>query len=288
MTLHLDPRTLVSGEFGCLEPAQPEWLDQYDYWEDFNARFFQSNGAEYHPDRHSNVQSWLTAPDRAPYAAMADVLLTELQGRADLGDVDLVLMAHWMPDVHLGTSVTNFALHKLGLENGFGFAISDRGRSAPLFALQCAARYLRDGRKKALLMVMDQKHLLYRSDVVDAVQPSNSGSVMVLEAAGQGGLAYVGYERRTGIGAADTARTVAEICTEYGLDRAAVTVIADPDLTEALAKDGPVRQQTPRKLCSAPFAALAEAGSTIGNVMLLTRDADEVSAVLFRNAEGVV
>src|SRR5436190_20125643 len=102
---------------------------------------------------------------------MAEALLNRLSQRAAISDVDFVLLAHWLPDLHLGTSVTNFAMHHLGLSGAFGFAISDRGLSAPLFAVECIDKYLRDGRGKAVLMIMDQKHLLYKSALIDSLSP---------------------------------------------------------------------------------------------------------------------
>ncbi|MBT9386236.1 hypothetical protein KM176_20365 [Pseudooceanicola sp. CBS1P-1] len=279
MNITLDPATLVARDFGCLEPAQPEWLDQRAYWEDFNARFFRSNGRSYAPERDSNVLNWLSAPDRAPFSAMTGELLATLEQRADLSDIDIVILAHWLPDLHLGTSVTNFALHRLGLEDGFGFAISDRGLSAPLFSLDCAARYLRDGRRKALLLVMDQRHLLYRSEVVDRLNPVNSAAAFLLEENGTG-LRYEGYARRPGTPAADVPGAVADLCVRHGLARADVAVIAPPALCPALAGDGPVTASRPERLCAAPFAALAGVGGQ--DVILLSHEGETLTSLVLR------
>src|SRR5260370_40721871 len=105
---------------------------------------------------------------------MAEALLTRLARNAVLTDVDFVLLAHWLPDLHLGSSVTNFAMHHLGLGKAFGFAISDRGLSAPFFALDCIDKYLRSGRNKARLLVMDQTHLLYKSGLTAALMPDKN------------------------------------------------------------------------------------------------------------------
>lgn len=282
MNLHLDPKKIVHSEFGCLEPVDPAWQEQHEYWEDFNARFFRSNGLAYVPARHSNVSTWLQTADRAPFSSMLDALLPQLQARADLSDVDLVLVAHWMPDLHLGTSVTNYALHKLDLDDGFGFAISDRGLSAPLYALHCAERYLRHGRRKALLIVMDQKHLLYRSTVVDRLNPSNTASLMVLEVNATSGFIYGGYERRTGVKSSEVPDAVAQICQAHRLKQSEVLVVADPEVAASLNKFGPVQQQQPQKLCSAPFACLAESEGPERDTILLTCQEGELAAVLFR------
>lgn len=289
MSMHINPDTIVCGEFGGLEPACADWRDQQAYWEDFNARFFQSNGLSY-GTQNSNVTAWLQAEDRAPFAAMVGALLPELQKRTDLGDIDLVLLAHWMPDLHLGTSVTNFALQQLGLADGFGFAISDRGKSAPFFALQCAERYLRNGRKRALLMVMDQKHLLYQSDLVDQLQPANSASLMVLDSTIQSGLRFDGYNRQVAVASNEVEGSIADVCKTKGLKRADVTVIADPDLADLLAGSGPTKTQDPRLLCSAPFAQLTAQRDVVSTVLLASYEEGDLITVCLRQDadEGAV
>jgi hypothetical protein len=192
--LHLDPKHMVWDRFGCLEPPPQSWTEAVAFWEDYTDAFFRSNGIPCTP-ADSNVKECLQQTDRASFVRMAEVLLTRLAAVAVLRDVKLVLLAHWLPDFHLGTSVTNFAMHYLNLDGAFGFAVSARGLSAPLFALECMDRYLRDGKTKGLLMVMDQKHLLHKSRVKDAMRPDNNGCVMVLEHRKGPGLTYLGYRR---------------------------------------------------------------------------------------------
>ncbi|UWR89877.1 hypothetical protein [Phaeobacter inhibens] len=281
MTLRIAPGSLICREFGGLEAADPNWLKEVDYWEDYNSRFFRANGKTYQ-SADSNVQTWLTADDRAPYAAMTRELLDDLSSRMDLSDIDLVLMAHWLPDIHLGTSVTNFALHHLGVKDGFGFAISDRGRTAPLFAMHCAARYLRSGRRKALVLSMDQKHLLYRSPVVDALEPVNSAAAMVLERDIQSGIQYSGYRRLMLSDQDDLATAVTNLCVEMGQASENVCLIAAPDLLTRAAHAGPVVAQSTRLLCAAPFAALHDAQTQGGSgaYLVLSQERNAVSAIM--------
>lgn len=284
MTLRLDPKTILFREFGGLEPTDPDWLGETAYWEDFNQRFFASNGLPYGPT-DSNVDQWLSAPDRAPFACMARELLPELSARTDLSDVDLVLLAHWLPDIHLGTSVTNYAQHQLGLINGFGFAISDRGRSAPLFALHCASRYLNSDRRRAILMVMDQKHLLYRSPLVEALAPANSATVLVLDRDDAAeGLIYAGYRHCGGITSASLGAAIALICADFEASPSTTTLIADPATLAHVSHPGPVLVQDPRLLCSAPFALLAQAAAQSGDILIITHEQNELCAVLFKDA----
>lgn len=285
MNLRLDPRKIVFEEFGCLEPTEPGWLGEKDYWEDFNRRFFQSNGLVYSA-ADSNVDRWLTAPDRAPFAFMVRELLPVLSERTNLADVDFVLLAHWLPDLHLGTSVTNFALHQLGLKDSFGFAISDRGRSAPLFALHCIARYLNRDRRRALLMVMDQKHLLYRSNLVETLNPGNVAALMVVESHATDGMIYAGYRRYPGVSAEDVSFGIARLCRDFGVTQACAMLIADPEVLALAGHPGPFLAQEPRFLCCAPFAALSRSARPNGDQLLVTYEQNCLSAVCLKADVG--
>lgn len=288
MTLRLDPRSIVFDEFGGLEPAEPQWLAERAYWEDYNHRFFRSNGLDYRPE-DSNVDRWLTACDRAPYAFMARALLPRLSARmGDLSDIDMVLFAHWLPDLHLGTSVTNFALHHLGLTEGFGFALSDRGRSAPLFALNCLDRCLTGARRRAILMVMDQKHLLYRSALVDRLDPVNSAAVMVLDRTPGAGLAVSGYHRIPQQPAASLPATLRGLLADWGCAAAQTTLIADPALLALADHRGRGLAQDPRHLCAAPFAALARCADLTGPVVLLCQEGAELTALCLKPQPAAV
>jgi hypothetical protein len=278
MTLRLDLATVVFDEFGCLEPAEPRWLAEKDYWEDFNARFFRSNGLDYGPEL-SNVDTWLTAPDRAPYAFMARELLSRLGRTTALDDIEFVLLAHWLPDLHLGTSVTNFVQHQLGLSHAFGFAISDRDRSAPLFALNCIDAYLKRPGARALLLVMDQKHLLYRSKLIDTLDPVNSAAAMILERGGAAGLTVLDYQHLPQTTPDRLADAVVGLCHLHSFDPARTTLVADPKVLHLANHPGPTRAQDPRHLCAAPFAALARSAETLGDTLVLAHDGETLTAI---------
>jgi hypothetical protein len=214
---------------------------------------------------------------------MAEVLLTRLATNTVLNDVDFVLLAHWLPDLHLGSSVTNFAMHHLGLDNAFGFAISDRGLSAPLFALECIDKYLRGGRKKALLMVMDQKHLLYKSDLTQALNPNNTACVMLLERRNGPGLAYLGYRRHVVTSPACLAQECLALFDTLSLRREVTTIIASDGLFAGLGLPGHIRKADPRLVCAAPFIELSETRVPNRDYLLLTRDAHAICGVAFRS-----
>ena len=279
MSVHVDPAHIVWDVFDCLEPPREEWREQFAYWEDYVEKFFRSNGMDWDP-ADSNVEAWLMAPDRAPFAAMVDALLPRLAERTALGGTDAILLAHWLPDLHLGTSVTNFAMHRLGLEDCFGLAVSDRGLSAPFFAFDCLVKYLAAGRRRGLLVVTDQKHLMYRSDLVRRLEPLNSACILALDLEAREGLRYAGYARADAPPeGAPLAPVVEGLRERLGLSPDTVP-IGPPDLAPGgVETDG-------RLVCSAPFAALAEAARTEPRAdrLLLCRDARHVTALGFGGA----
>ena len=285
MTFFINPAHVVWSEFQGLETAQPEWLMQRDYWEEYSRAFFQSNGLNYSA-RDSNVLNWLSADDRAPFACMADALLADLERHVDLSNIEFVLLAHWLPDLHLGTSVTNFVMHRLKLDDCFGFAISDHGLSAPFFALDCMGRYLRNGRTRGLLLIMDQKHLLYRSEIVDRLQPANSACIISVDTANTSGLAFKGY-RRTGTAGRSLPIALGELRRDFALDDKNLTLIADQALLDTLAPalDAGIGQVAtdPRLLCTAPFARMLDLARTQGDYLLLSQGEFDLSAAVFRH-----
>lgn len=285
--MYIDPSHIVSSTFDGLEEPAPAWADQVDYWEDFTRRFFASNGRVY-TESDSNVVRWLSADDRAPFAEMVRALLPSLSGRADLSDVDLIILAHWLPDIHLGTSVTNFALHALDLPNGLGFAISDCGPSAPLFALHCIERHLKGSKKKALLMVMDQKHLLYHSEVVQAIDPLNSASLVLIEQDARGGLRYCGYRRHHNVNPVDLSDLVHGMAADFGLAPQTCTLVAPPEIAEDLDWRGSLLLQDRRLLCSAPFAVLAEQGEHDADYLVVVPDQSSLTGVGFSTSQEVI
>lgn len=277
MTLHLNPAHVVCDAFETLEPPRPEWSEQFDYWHDYVEKFFRSNGLAFEPE-DSNVESWLMAPDRAPFSKMVRALLPRLGARADLSGTEAILLAHWLPDLHMGTSVTNFAMHELGLSNCFGFAISDRGLSAPFFAFDTLHKYLEAKGCTGLLLIADQKHLLYRSELVERLAPRNAAAVLRLDPANRDGFAYLGYRRAP---AADPAEAVAQLVSAYGLRRDTLRVVGPAELIDAAGPAAERRTTDETLMCSAPFAAFADAPDPALDQLLLCRDERHVTALAF-------
>ncbi len=268
MTLHFDPALLVWGRFDGLEPVDPAWAGDVDYWEGFNAAFFAANGLPYDPARDSNVATWVSAPDRASFSDMIAALAPALQAQGRLEGVGMVVLTHWLPDLHLGSSATNFAMHHMQIPDCLGFAISDRGVSAPLFGFDYAARVLASGRcRKVLMLVMDQKHMLYRSAEIAALRPENVAAAFVLDAEDRdaGGLIYRGYIRRE-VAEPDLPLAIAAMRAELGLPLEAV-LIGPADLSARLPGLVP---SDPALICAAPFIALHSLPTPPEAALLLT------------------
>jgi hypothetical protein len=285
MTLPLKLTHQVWDRFGCLEPWKESWIDQRAYWEDYAAAFFRSDGNKYRCS-DSNVSKWMGAADRAPFVKMGEALLGRLKNRTALNDLDIILLAHWLPDLHLGSSVTNYAMHHLGITSACGFAISDRGLSAPLFALDCIAKHLRNHRHRALLMVMDQKHLLYKSSLMDSLRPYNCACVMLLERGPGPGLIYLGYRRQILRPSESLAAQCLEVVDLLALRRNRTTVITSDHQVAGITAPVRIATADPQLVCAAPFVALAENTEANRDYLLLTRDHHCLCGVGFRSPEA--
>lgn len=283
MNLALNPKTIVWDTFGGLEKPKPEWEEQIAYWEDYAAKFFRSNGMVFSA-KDSNVENWLLSDDRAPFADMVKELLPRLEKLVALDDVDAILFAHWLPDIHLGTSVTNMAMHKLGLKDCLGFAISDRGLSAPFFAFDALHKFLSKGRKRGLLIIADQKHTMYKSDVIDAIDPFNAACILPVDLTNLHGPLFVGYARGF-ITGETTERQVVETLTKgFGLDPQSVQFIGPEDLLDDPVFDGRKTVTDKRLVCAAPFISFSNVNDTSVDHVLLCRDGNCISALGFSGA----
>ena len=288
MTLYINPDHIVWGAFDALEPSRPEWTEQFAYWDDYVEKFFRSNGLPFSPG-DSNVENWLMAPDRAPFAEMVRQLLPRLSERADLSGTEAILFAHWLPDLHMGTSVTNFAMHQLALTSCFGFAISDRGLSAPFFAFDTLHKYLTAKNCPGLLLIADQKHLLYKSRVVDSLAPRNAATAVRLDPGNAAGFAYRGYRRVALEDGADGGADllIAELALHFGLDADRLTVIGPDALIGECGLLGVEVIRTDATLvCSAPFAAFADNADLSRDWLLLCRDDRHATALAFGGRRG--
>ncbi len=150
---------------------------------DFVNAFFHSHG---HTGQAQDFHAlrWYAAQNLT-FRTMLKQLVGELANQARLDDLDLVVLAHWTPDVEVGCSVTNAIIHETGSHDAFGIAISDHGLSSTFLALQVIEDYLGDmdcggHGKKALLMIADQDAIMYDSPSLARFNPAASACVVML------------------------------------------------------------------------------------------------------------
>ncbi|AHL34079.1 hypothetical protein CD58_14675 [Pseudomonas brassicacearum] len=150
---------------------------------DFVNAFFCSHG---HSGQAQDAHAlrWYAAQD-VTFRTMLKQLVGELANQAVLNDLDLVVLAHWTPDVEVGCSVTNAIIYETGAHDAFGMAISDHGLSSTFLALQVIEDYLGDMNhggqgKKALLLIADQDAILYDSPALARLNPVPSACVVML------------------------------------------------------------------------------------------------------------
>lgn len=276
--MQLDLDQMVYGQFGSLDPITQEDRANSGFLTDYVERLFASNGRVIRPDE-IRVKEWLDAPDRASYASMAGALWRDMQPRIDPDDVGLVLMANWMPDLHLGTSVTNYLMHVGQMTSSIGFSLSECGTAAPFVALEWMDRYLRvHPGKSGLLLICDQRNLMYRVPEIEARAPVNAACL--LEVSGRSGLGFAGIKRADpGV---DRAGFASEAARALGLEpRHTCLVAATPvaGFAETIAPD-------PRQMCAAPFIALAERGPVRRDVLILDESQDQTLACALTRGAG--
>lgn len=183
MSVHFAPAHTLWRQFERQNDAPAVDAEQLTLVKDFVKGFYRSHG---HPGQasHTLALGWYAAQDQA-FRIMLKELVGELGSQVPLHDLDLLVLAHWTPDVEVGCSVTNAIIHQVGCHDAFGMAISDHGLSSPFLGLQVIEDYLDDkdrggGEKKALLLIADQNAIMYDSPGLTRFSPVASACVVLL------------------------------------------------------------------------------------------------------------
>ncbi|WP_248751771.1 hypothetical protein [Pseudomonas sp. MWU15-20650] len=183
MPLEFATSHILWRQFGRQNDAFAADAGQLKIVTDFVNGFFRSHA---HPGHAQDFHAtrWYASQHQA-FRVMLKQLIGELQNQTRLDDLDLLVLAHWTPDVEVGCSVTNALIHQSGCHDAFGIAISDHGLSSTFLALQVIEDYLDDsdraGRgKKALLLIADQDAILYDSPSLARFNPAPSACVVML------------------------------------------------------------------------------------------------------------
>ncbi|GID03100.1 hypothetical protein [Pseudomonas sp. 008] len=183
MSLKFAASHILWRQFERQNDAPPVDDGQLNIVKGFVNGFFHSHG---HTGQAQDFHAlrWCAAQNLT-FRTMLKQLVGELENQALLNDLDLVVLAHWTPDVEVGCSVTNAIIHETGSHDAFGIAISDHGLSSTFLALQVIEDYLDDmdrggHGKKALLMIADQDAIMYDSSSLARFNPVASACVVML------------------------------------------------------------------------------------------------------------
>lgn len=273
MTLCLDPTDIVFQSFHHTEAPQPEWEAEIPHWRSYVQHFFEANGQTLSA-QDEQVQAWVSSPERAAFSDMIALLLPRLASVIDPERVKTVLMAHWTPDLHMGSSVVNAAIHQLGLSACLAMAISDRGPDAGLFALDGLNDCLAGKDEDGLLLIAEQKNLMYFSPLMAQLQPKNNACVCLLNTQ-QRGLRYRGFKR------APLAQWSPEWLSlaieQLGLVKERLTLIGPARRLEAAHAGAHAVAVNPNLLCAAPFVALRTLWEPQRDYLLISENDNGVS-----------
>ncbi|ACS83921.1 hypothetical protein [Musicola paradisiaca] len=277
MPTYLDPRSILHRSSTLTEEILPTGHQQRAYWHDYAARFLAANGLSWR-DTLANPP-----PDGglSSFISLLDPLLPTYRARHDLSRIDSVLMAHWTPDLHLGSSVINYVIHELGLPDCLALTISDRGPDAALFALASIANCQQENAGDALLLMADQGYLHYRSDLMSTLTPENNAGLLTLSRRPQA-LRYQGYHRQPLTTQRTVIAEVQHLIARFELRPQHTVIIADATLLALLPAAPLVIATHPQWLCAAPFAALAAHYQPGHDYLLLVEHQRRLSAVALR------
>src|SRR5207245_396827 len=138
----------------------------------------------------------------------------------------------------------------------------------------------------ALLMVMDQQHLLYHSPVRASLTPDNNACIMLLARRATPGLTYLGYRRLVLTSPSSVAHTCLAIMASLSLKTHTTTIITADPLITSLSLPADTVTADRHLVCAAPFAALSDMVAPNRDYLLLTRDGPAVCGVAFRPLEA--
>ncbi|MCI4002640.1 hypothetical protein [Dickeya dianthicola] len=285
MPTYLDPRSILHRRFAspASMPRQAISPAQEYYWHSYATRFFASNGLDWH-ERMANLQCSSRTSDLTSFINMIGQLLPVYRARNDLSHIDSVLMAHWTPDLHLGSSVINYVIESLRLPACLALTISDRGPDAALFALSSIANCQQEDNHDSLLLIADQSNLPYHSTLLESLAPENNACLFSVSCHEQP-LRYRGFCRRPQPTADTLAPTVAQLCQHFALRQDRLCVVAEPLLLAALPPTLTGIVANPHLVCAAPFVALAEHYQPGRDYLLLVHYQDTLSAVALQGLE---
>ncbi|QWA13896.1 hypothetical protein GTU79_11560 [Sodalis ligni] len=280
----LDPADIVCQSFHHTEVPQPEWETDIPHWRSYVQHFFAANG-ETLGEQDEQVHDWVTSHERAAFSDMIAMLLPRLTSVIHPKRVKTVLMAHWTPDLHMGSSVVNAAIHRLRLCACLALAISDRGPDAGLFALDGLNDCLAGKDEDGLLLIAEQKSLMYFSPLMNSLQPENNACVCLVNTQRRG-LRYRGFMRSAFT--QPPLDVISQAIDHFGLAKERLTLIGPGPLLNSLPPGYATFAVNPHLLCAAPFVALRAIGQPEREYLLISENNGYISLCGLAATEGPV
>ncbi len=265
---------------------------------DFVNGFFHSHG---HTGQAQDLHAyrWYAAQNQA-FRTMLKQLVGELANQASLKDLDLLVLAHWTPDVEVGCSVTNAIIHETGCHDAFGIAISDHGLSSAFLALQIIEDYLDDrdcgGRERtALLLIADQDAIMYDSPTLARFNPAASACVVMLrslpgdQTGGQPGSIGFKHYRKVPFSATHLALDALLVTLDMFTpeeDRLPLLILTTPGFSRQLREHGPlathwIESWDEALLSCAPWARLEQLAPNNHRILLMLPEGNSLTCAGF-------
>ncbi|NKI73719.1 hypothetical protein Dpoa2040_000938 [Dickeya sp. CFBP 2040] len=280
--IYLDPKDIFYRSFVFTEKNQPEWEQEIPHWHSYIQHFFHSNGLQLTAEQE-RVNEWINSPERAAFSDMILALLPEVQAVISPDRIRTLLMAHWTPDLHMGTSVVNATIHALGLADCLALAISDRGPDAAIFALDGLNDCLAGKDEDGLLLIAEQKNLMYHSPLLDQLKPENNACVCLVNTLRRG-LQYRGYVRH--LQDKLSGSLVREVIRKAELDGTNTVVIGPSSALEAINGEFQTHPTEASLLSAAPFVALSKHCQPEKNYLLVSAFQGEFSFSAFAGEQA--
>jgi hypothetical protein len=237
---HLEHRVLEGKRTGRVNP--------------FGSAFYQDLMRDYQREIDLNTTAEC---EFITFEELCGAVLDTLARSGCLEGVDLMVVAHWLPNCIAYHSTTAYLANRFGLA-AFTFAVSDQGTGCGHTGLRLVADYLRSGKaRKALLLAVDQTSLPVPAEVVRERKVVSSAAGLVVEAGGAGGMGLVG-QRRAAVSPGEIPEEVRRFLAEQGVGAESVLALSEASLLPMLAEIAGLtaRPTASEHLVTAPFHSL--------------------------------
>lgn len=202
---------------------------------------------------------WLEKGNNNSYHNMAAEILDDERWKQEISRTDLFILAYSFPNIRPDISIVNYIMDRYGA--GFlSFAINDMGFAAPFMALHIINQYLKEsGFSRAMLLVMDQTSLPYKTKELQEVSGVDTGALLLMDRV-QGSSGNI-VDIRMNYMPSLNAQVLNDQMDEWLVQKRAVPqrllILAHPSLCGLLDPSYEVRGYDTCRWSAAPFMALS-------------------------------